>query len=120
GQSGVGSVAVRVGIDEAAQAAAVEALPLSLRLGEPVGDRIEHERVVAEAAMAAFDLDALRGRPRALETALPGDDAVAAAEDRSRRHRGRRLHVLAARVVVDLALADALVEPPRVARPRHA
>jgi hypothetical protein len=36
-------------------------------LREPIGDHIEHGRVVAEAAMAALDLDVLARRPFALE-----------------------------------------------------
>src|SRR5256885_15652074 len=71
-----------VGIDEAAQAAAVERLPTALGLREPVRDRVQHDRVVAEPAVAALDLDVFRRRTFALEAALPGDDAVAAAEDR--------------------------------------
>src|SRR6185437_13414012 len=105
--------AVRIGIDEAAQSAAIERSPAPFGLGEAVGDRVERDRVVTEAAMAALDLDVLGVRTLALETSLPRDDAVAAAEDRGRRHRWRRLHAFAAGVVVDAALADVLVEPPR-------
>src|SRR5689334_9555772 len=80
-------LAVRVGVDDRAPAGAVERLPLSLALGEAIGDGIDHGGVMAHPAMAAFDLDALRLRGGLLHAALPGADAVGPAEDRRGRHR---------------------------------
>src|SRR5438270_13674355 len=80
---------VRIRINQAAPAAAVEWRPLAFRLCQAVGDRIDHGRMVAHAAMAALDLDALRGRGGLFHAALPGADAVRAAEDRGGRHRWR-------------------------------
>src|SRR5262245_1596280 len=72
---------MRVRIDHAAPAAPVERGPLAFRLREPIGDRVDGGRVMAHAAMAAFDLDALRHRRRLFHAALPGADAVGTAED---------------------------------------
>src|SRR5512146_133059 len=92
---------MRVGIDQAAPAAAVERLPGAFGLREAVGDRVDHGGVVAHAAMAALDLDALGLRGLLLHAALPGADAVGAAEDRGGRHR-RRLGEIAAEARIDL------------------
>src|SRR5215212_9161394 len=87
--------------DPVAQAAPFERAPFTLRLREPVGDRIQHRGVDAEAAMAADHLDVLGVIGRRLDTALPRDDAVRAAEDRCHRHRRRLLARLLELRVVD-------------------
>src|SRR5260370_10375202 len=74
---------------QGAPAAAIEFLPVSLGLGEAVGDRIDRRRMMTQAAVAAIDLDILARRAVLIETGLPGADAVAAAEDRGGRHRRR-------------------------------
>src|SRR3954470_12047537 len=80
---------MRIGIDHAAPAAAVEGPPLAFLLREAVCDGKDGSRVMAHAAMAALDFDALGLRARLLHAALPGADAVGAAEDRGGRHRRR-------------------------------
>src|SRR5882724_2528155 len=80
---------VGIRIDQAAPAAAVERRPLAFRLRQAIGDRIDHGGMVAHAAMAALDLDALRGRGGLFHAALPGANAVGAAENRGGRHRWR-------------------------------
>src|ERR1700759_2712468 len=80
---------VRIGIDDRAPAGAVERLPLPFRLREAIGDRVDHRGMMAHAAMAALDLNALGLRRRLLHAALPGADAVRAAEDRGGRNRRR-------------------------------
>src|SRR5258708_990334 len=50
---------IRIGIDQAAPAAAVERRPLAFGLRETVGHRIDYGGMMAHAAMAAFDLDIL-------------------------------------------------------------
>src|SRR5882724_7784889 len=79
-----------VGIDQALPARAVEPLPLALGLGQAIGDGVDGGRMVAEAAMAAIDLDVLDLPVLVVDAGLPGADAVRAAEDRGGRH-GRRL-----------------------------
>src|SRR5439155_7793091 len=80
-QAGRGEeLAMRIGIHQAAPAAAVEGLPLTFLLRQPVGHRIDRGGVVAHAAMAALDLDTLGLRAGFLHAALPGADAVSAAE----------------------------------------
>src|SRR4029453_9933260 len=80
---------VRIRINQAAPAVAVERLPLAFRLREAIGHGIDGCGMVAHAAMAAFDLDAFGLRRALLHAALPGADAVGAAEDRGARHRRR-------------------------------
>src|SRR5260370_11032524 len=53
------SSALPVGQDNMAPATAVELLPGALRLGEAVGDCVDHCRMVVEAAVAAIDLHGL-------------------------------------------------------------
>ena len=50
--------AMRIRINHAAPAGAIERRPFAFRLRQAIGDRIEGGRVMAHAAMAAFDLDA--------------------------------------------------------------
>src|SRR5205823_2672524 len=57
-------------------------LPGAFGLREAIGDQQEHSGVVAHAAVAALDGDALALRAVVLDAALPCDDAVAAAVDR--------------------------------------
>src|ERR1700742_3491764 len=52
------SLSVRIGIDQAAPAGTVERLPCAFVLREAIGHRIDDCRMMAHAAMAAFDLDA--------------------------------------------------------------
>src|SRR5436190_14102971 len=80
---------VRIGVNEAAPAAAVERDPRAFLLRQAIGNRVDRGRVVAHAAMAALDLDALDHLRGLLAAALPGADAVGAAEDRGGRHRRR-------------------------------
>src|SRR5579871_820928 len=110
-----GSLPVRIGIDQAAPARAVERLPLSLGLCEAIGDRIDHGRMMAHAAMAALDLDALGDRGGFLLATLPGADAVGAAEDRRGWH-WRRFRQRPAETVVLLGAAAAghLIDAPGV------
>src|SRR5689334_25103802 len=79
--------AVRIGIDQRAPAGSVKRLPCPFGLREAIGDGIDHGWMMTHPAMAAFDLDALRLRGGLLHAALPGADAVGAAEDRGGRHR---------------------------------
>src|SRR5258705_2706840 len=78
---------VRIRIDQAAPAAAVERGPFAFRLRQTVGHRIDRRGIMAHAAMAAFDLDAFGGCRGLLHAALPSADAVGTAEDRGGRHR---------------------------------
>src|SRR5262245_36201483 len=50
---------VRIRVDQAAPAATVEGGPLAFLLRQAIGDRVDRGRVMAHAAMAALDLDAL-------------------------------------------------------------
>src|SRR3954447_11994295 len=109
---------MRIGIDHAAPAAAVERPPLAFLLREAVGDRIDGCGMMAHAAMAALDLDALGLRARLLHTALPGADAVGAAEDGGGRHR-RRDGELAAELRIDLVglpAARPFIDAPGIGR----
>ena len=76
-------------IQQRPRTAAPEGLPLTLRLRQPVGDRIDRTRVVAQPTMAALDFDVLGGRTLAFEATLPRHHTVAAAVDRGARHRWR-------------------------------
>src|SRR5512140_3740059 len=110
----------RIGIDEAAPAAAVERRPLALGLGEAIGHGIDDRGMMAHAAMAAFDLDAFRRRRSLFHAALPRADAVGAAEDRGGRHR-RRFRKRSAEAVILLlgaATAGHLIDAPGVGRLR--
>src|SRR6202011_4588172 len=80
---------VGIGKDDAAPAAAIERLPLAFGLRQAIGDRIDRCGMMAHAAMAALDLDALRLCRGLLHAAFPSADAVGAAEDRGGRHRRR-------------------------------
>src|SRR5437016_8635306 len=80
---------MRVRIDQAAPAASIERRPLALRLRQAIGHRIDHGVVMAHAAMTALNLDALGARGGLLHAALPGADAIGAAEDRGGRYRRR-------------------------------
>src|ERR1700730_2788822 len=114
-----GLVASPIRKSQSAPAAAIEFLPVSLGLGEAVGDGIDGRRMMAEAAMAAVDLDVLARRGVLVETGLPRADAVAAAEDRGGRH-GRRLDQRIEQfLIVDLAARHHLVGAPGVGRFRR-
>src|SRR5256884_9419012 len=77
---------IRVRIDQAAPAAAVERRPLAFGLRQTIGDGIDHGGMMAHAAMAALDLDVLGTGGWLFHAALPRADAVGAAEDRGGRH----------------------------------
>src|SRR5260370_109262 len=114
-----GLVAPPIRESQSAPAAAIEFLPVSFGLGEAVGNGIDRCRMMAEAAMAAIDLDVLARRAVLVETGLPGADAVAAAEDRAGRH-GRRLDQRVEQfLIVDLATRHHLVGAPGVGRFRR-
>ena len=49
---------MRIWIDHAAPARAIERRPFAFGLRQTIGDRVDHGRMMAHAAMAAFDLDA--------------------------------------------------------------
>src|SRR5215470_5391318 len=92
---------VRIGVNEATPAAAVEGGPLAFLLRQAIGDRVDRGRVMTHAAMAALDLDALGHVRGLLAAALPGADAVAAGKDcRSRHRRGARQRSAEARILV--------------------
>src|SRR5262249_9176342 len=102
-----------------APAAAVEWFPLTLRLRQPIGDRIDDRGMMTHPAMAAFDLDALRLCCDPFLAALPGANAIGAAEDSGSRHRrGRREGAAEARIfTVGGAAAGQLIDAPGVGRP---
>src|SRR5712692_415152 len=77
---------VGIGVDHAAPAAAVERRPLSFGLRQTIGNGIDDGGMMAHAAMAAFDFDVLGAGGWLFHAALPGADAVGAAEDRRGRH----------------------------------
>src|SRR3954454_3595212 len=109
---------VRIGVNEAAPAAAVERGPLAFLLREALGHGVDRGGVMAHAAMAALDLDAFGHVRGLLAAALPGADAVGAGEDRGGRHR-RRAGQRAAETPVFLVGASAarhLVDAPGVGR----
>src|SRR5439155_19764779 len=99
-------------VEESSPPGAGERLPRVLGLRKAIGNRVEHHRVEAEAAMSAAYLDVV-GLYRALfEAGAPVRDAVGAAEDRRRRH-GRRLVQVGQDlgiVIAYLAAGDQLVE----------
>src|SRR6266851_6748072 len=110
------SSALPVRKDEMAPATAVEFLPRALRLSEAVGDGVDCRRMMAEAAVAAIDLDVLDLGPVFVQAGLPGADAVGAAEDGGRRH-GRCLDQRIKQILVfDLAAARDLIGAPGVGR----
>src|SRR2546430_14473337 len=78
---------IRVRIDQAAPAAAVERRPLAFGLRQTIGHRIDDGGMVAHAAMAALDPDVLGAGGWRFHAALPRADAIGAAEDRGGRHR---------------------------------
>src|SRR5581483_11582803 len=73
------------------------------------------------AAMAALDLDAFRLRGGLLHAALPGADAVGAAEDRGGRHRWRHRQRAAEACIllVGAAAAGHLIDAPGIGRARR-
>src|SRR6266851_8057168 len=87
---------------------AIELLPGALGLGEPVGDGVDDRWMMAEAAVAAIDLDVLDLGPVLVQAGLPGADAVRAAEDGGGRHRRRLGQRIKQVVVFDLAAAHDL------------
>src|SRR5208337_927111 len=116
----VGPESLRVGIDEAVPAFAMERLPMALWLAESVGDGVKRPRMRAKAEVARFDDDVLCKRPPGLDAAPPSHDAVGRAEDRCCRRReiGPERHVKI--VSVDAMAADELVDPPGVGFARMA
>src|SRR5882757_11297532 len=100
---------MRIGIDQAAPAAAVERGPFAFGLREAVGDGVDHGRMMGHAAMAALDLDALDLGGGFFHATLPGADAVGTAEDRGGRDR-RRLGQSATETLVYLIGAVAAGE----------
>src|SRR5258706_9829651 len=67
----------RAGLEEPAPGAArVEGLPVRGILRQPVGDRVERDRVHAHAHMARMHADVLGVRAYLVDAAAPGDDAV--------------------------------------------
>src|SRR3954463_5166779 len=113
---------MRIGIDHAAPAAAVEGPPAAFLLRKAISHREDSSRMMAHAAMAALDLDALGLRARLLHAALPGADAVGAAEDRRGRHR-RRDGEIAAELRIDLVgfpPARPFIDAPGIGRMRIA
>src|SRR5216684_3757271 len=102
--------------DMAPATAAVEFLPGALRLGEAISDGVDDRRVMAEAAVAAIDLDVLDLGPVSVQAGLPGADAIGTAEDGGRRH-GRRLGQRIKQVLLfDLAAAHDLIGAPGIGR----
>jgi hypothetical protein len=110
---------VRIRINQTAPARAIER-PFAFGLRQTIGDRVDHGRMMAHAAMAAFDLDAFGHRGRFLSAVLPGADAVGAAEDRGGRHRRRAGERSAeARVfLLGAAAAGHLIDAPGIGRLR--
>src|SRR5207302_2697109 len=111
---------MRVRIDQAAPAASIERRPVSLRLTQAIGHRMADGRVMAHAAMAALDFDALGARGGLLHAALPGADAIGAAEDRGGRYRRRpRQCATETRILfVSATAACHLIDAPGVGRLR--
>src|SRR4029450_6063496 len=103
--------------DEMAPAsAAVEFLPGPLGLGEPVGDGVDDGRMMAEAAVAAIDLDVLGLEPVLVQAGLPGADAVRSAVDGGGWHRRRRSQRIEHGLVFDPAAAHDLIGAPGIGR----
>src|ERR1700677_3736537 len=114
------SLSSRIWVDQRAPAAAVERLPRSFGLGEAVGDGVDSGGVMAEPAMAPFNLDVLCQRAGTLDAPPPGADTARPTEDRGgrdRRRLGERGAKVAAAVVGALA-AGHLIDSPRVGRTR--
>src|SRR5216684_5130316 len=98
--------------DMAPATAAVELLPGALRLGEAVSDGVDDRRMMAEAAVAAIDLDVLGLGPVLVQAGLPGADAIGTAEDGSRRH-GRRVDQSVKQILLfNLAATHDLIGAP--------
>src|SRR5258708_10419570 len=97
--------AMRIGVQEAAEPAAIEWPPIAFRQCKPVGNRVQGHGIVSEPRMAALDLDILRRRALLFATALPRDNAIAPAIDCRARHRRGKLHGFATRPVIDSASA---------------
>src|SRR5690349_2192317 len=89
----------RIRINEAAPATTMERLPSPFGLGEPIGHSVNDRGMMTHAAMAAFNLDAFRSHGNLFHAALPGADAVGAAEDRGGWH-GRRFRKRSAEPLV--------------------
>ena len=53
---------MRIRINQTAPAGAIERRPFAFGLRQTIGDRVNHGRMMAHAAMAAFDLDAFGHR----------------------------------------------------------
>lgn len=113
-------VALRVVIDEAPPALAMERLPMAFRLGEPVRDGEERRRMRHEAYVARLDDDVLGEVAPRLEAAAPGYNAVGRTPDRRRRH-GRRCAQASVKIVrIDAMPAGELVQAPRIRLARMA
>src|SRR5262249_33305526 len=79
-------------------APAGEGTPGSFGLRQAVSDHRERRDVMAHPAVAALDHDVLAARALVLEAALPGDDAIAPADDRGAGHREGKAQPVGPRV----------------------
>src|SRR4029077_14397580 len=93
--------AVRIGVQETAEPAAVEWPPSAFRQRKPVSNRVQHNGVVPEPRMAALDLDVLRRCALLFATPLPRNNAIAPTIDCRARYRRRKLHGFAVGPVID-------------------
>ena len=66
-----------------------EGFPAVLGLRQPVGEQMQHGRIVPKAVMAAEDLDILAMLPRAETAGLPRHDPITAGVHRRRGHAQR-------------------------------
>src|SRR5260370_7930886 len=80
-----GLVAPPIRESQSAPAAAIEFLPVSFGLGEAVGNGLDRCRMMAEAPMAAIDLDFFARRAALVHSGLPGPDPPPPPQDRPRR-----------------------------------
>ena len=76
-----GSFALRVGINQPASPAAVKRLPVSFRLREAIGERIQSERIHPQAEVTAADLDVFNATAGFFYAALPRHHTIGAAID---------------------------------------
>src|SRR4051812_39771160 len=85
------TISVRVLVKQTAQATfPIKLLPCAIRLGEPIGNRIDDGRVSAAPDVACVHLDVLGLRCLAFQTALPCNNTVRPTEDRGGRNPRRR------------------------------
>src|SRR4030081_3379038 len=107
-----------IGIAQAAPAAAIERRPLTFRLRQTLGHRVDDSGVMAHAAMAAFDLDGLGPGGRLFHAPPPRGGAVCVAEERRRRYRRRaRKPPAEPRILfIGAAAARHLIDAPGIGR----